>query len=68
MVGNDFRRRLCHKFLVAQFSLEPADFLFLLVLLLDDTVQGFLQIDPQRRGDDWRAGPRPRKTCRIMER
>ena len=48
VIGNDLRRSLGGKFLIAQFSLQPLDLLGLLGLLLDDAIQRFVEIDVAR--------------------
>jgi len=45
VIGNDFRRGLSRKLLIAQFSFQPLDFLRLLGLLFDDAIQCFVEID-----------------------
>ena len=51
MIGNDLRRGLGGKFLIAKFSLQPLDLLRLLGLLLDDAIQRFVEIDVARHRD-----------------
>ncbi len=48
VIGNDLRRGLGGKLLIAQFSLQSLDLLGLLGLLLDDPIQRFVEIDVAR--------------------
>ena len=48
VIGNDLGRSLGGKLLIAQFPLQPLDLLGLLGLLLDDAIQGFVEIDVAR--------------------